>query len=177
MAVFCHIVNDLFYLNTGGLSKKPGQVCDSRVNRTIHHLTTKAWQTHIQTQTARERLNRNQEKTMSHFCVSCHGFFKMQSFSQQSCISLLHIICISLSIFSETLIIIVTSLLEKLSLVRGGRVWAGAGVSSSLFLDLWTCSNWPIHAENMWASPSCLFALIGLSGSWCWSCWLTEVRF
>lgn len=34
------------YLNTGGLSKKPGQVCDSRVKRTIHHQNRSLADTH-----------------------------------------------------------------------------------------------------------------------------------
>lgn len=54
MAVVYHIVIDLFCLTTGGLSKKPGQVCDSRVNYTIYHLTTRAWRTHIRAEAAME---------------------------------------------------------------------------------------------------------------------------
>ena len=91
-----------YYLIAGGLSKKPCQVGDGRVNHTIHHETTKAWQTHIERDSEGASERRKPRKDVSRLCV-CIWLFLMQSFTQQLCNSLLHIICISLSVFLRSL--------------------------------------------------------------------------
>lgn len=129
MTVVSHIVNYL-YLNTGGLSKKPGQVCDSRVIRTVHHPTTKARRTHIQTQALRERLctetkRRQCSVYVSRVTVLFNAIFFLNSRVSHCCILFVSH-CL---IFSETFSIIVMLLLKIVMLlfVRGGRFWAGTG--------------------------------------------------
>lgn len=86
-------------------------------------------------------------------CVSL--LFLMQSFTQQSCISLLHIICISLSVFSETFGIIVILLLVVSSMV----------VRSALALTLSFVTLWVHVAVATKSDPLCLFVLISFTGS------------
>lgn len=53
-------VIDLFSVAIGGLSQKPGQVCDSGVKRTVHMTT--GWQTHIQRGTGRLYTDANRRR-------------------------------------------------------------------------------------------------------------------
>lgn len=89
--------------------------------------------------------------------------FLMQSFTQQSCMSLLHILCILLSIFLETSGIIVILLLEKLCRLW----WQGLGWHWQILnTRLVAVEGWGL-CMLVWFLPPCLLALIGLSGSWC----------
>ena len=174
VTVACRAVNDLYYLIAGGLSKKPGQVGDSRVNHTIRHVTTKAWQTHIETDSEGASERKNQEKMCPRLCV-CFWLFLMQSFTQQMCISLLHIICISLC-FSQKLLASLSYYCKRCCLVRGGEVWAGTDM---ILITLMVCDAVATDSDCLFTftqKSMCTFVLISLTGSiWGWKVLKTEV--
>lgn len=131
----CQVVSDLFSLNSGGLSKEPGQVCDSRVNGIIHHLTTKVWQTHIQTLTWKEHLYEG-EKTMSCFGDPCCYSFNAIFFSPARLmyITVAYYLYLNVTFLWNLLI----SLLQ--SLVKFSPVVTGTGKAYSLhFAVLFVC--------------------------------------
>lgn len=109
VTVACRAVNDLYYLIAGGLSKKPGQVGDSRVNHTICHVTTKAWQTHIETDSEGASERKKPREDVSPFVCLFLALFNAIFYSTDVYLTVAYYLYLTL-FFSETFGIIIVLL-------------------------------------------------------------------
>lgn len=165
-----------YYLIAGGLSKKPCQVGDGRVNHTIHHVTTTAWQTtHWNRQRGSIRMQKTKRRRVPFVCLFL-ALFNAIFYSTVVYLTVAYYLYLTVC-FSQKPLASLSYYCKRSCCVRGGEVWAG----TDMILIALVC-------DAVAADSDCLFTftlktcirlcwLVSQGASGAENCWRQKLGF